>query len=76
MNEQEVIQDLKSFVKPYTYINMSQSQFSNTLTRHEAGLLKPKTLIKFLSDFGYIKENGVFVLKSPVCKERKVLNVK
>ena len=61
MNEQEVIQDLRSKVKPYLHINMSQSYFSNTITRHEAGLLKPKTLIKFLEKFGYQKLNGQWV---------------
>lgn len=72
MNEQEVIQDLRSFVKPYTYVNMPQSHFSNVLTRYEVGLLKPKTLVKFLELFGYFKENGVFVKRFEVCTERKV----
>jgi hypothetical protein len=60
MNEQEVIKELRSQVKPYMQINMPQSQFSNTLVRHEAGLLKPKTLCKFLEKFGYRKENGLW----------------
>lgn len=60
MNEQEVLQDLRSKVKPYLHVNMSQSYFSNTITRHEAGLLKPRTLIRFLEKFGYKKDNGIW----------------
>jgi hypothetical protein len=76
MNELEVIQDLRSYVKPYAQIKMPQSHFSNVLTRYEAGLLKPKTLVKFLSLFGYEKENGVFVQKTIICTERKIANGK
>lgn len=62
MNEKEVIQDLRSKVKPYNHVKgVSQSTFSNVLTRHEAGLLKPKTLVKFLEKFGYIKQDGVWL---------------
>lgn len=61
MNEEEVLIDLLKTHKPYTYIQMHQSKFSNTLTRYKAGLLKPATFRDFVKNFGYVKENGVFI---------------
>ncbi len=62
MNDEQVVQDLRSKVKPYEYVKgVSQSYFSNVLTRQEAGLLKPKTLAKFLNHFGYFKKDGLWL---------------
>jgi len=60
MNDSEVVQDLRSKTKPYLHVNMKQSQFSNTLIRFEAGLLKPKTFILFMKRFGYFKVDGLW----------------
>lgn len=62
MNDEQVVLDLRSKVKPYEYVKgVSQSYFSNVLTRHEAGLLKPKTFVKFLNRFGYLKVDGMWL---------------
>lgn len=71
MNEQDVIQELRSLVKPYEYVKMPQSQFSNTIIRLEAGLLKPKTITDFFKQFGFEKENGVYVQTRIVCDQKK-----
>lgn len=60
MNDDEVLKDLLLIPKPYTHIKMHQSKFSNTLTRHKAGLLKPATFVEFIKKFGYIKVDGVW----------------
>lgn len=77
MNEQEVIKELRSLSKPYLYVpNVSQSRFSDILRQYEVGLVKPKTLDKFLEVFGFFKVDGAYVKKFEVCTERKVLNGK
>jgi hypothetical protein len=58
MTEKDVINDLKSRVKPYVTIEMTQSYFSNVLIRYDVGLLKPKTIVKFLENFGYKQVDG------------------
>jgi hypothetical protein len=55
MNENDVIADMLTKVKPYIGTPVKQSSFSNTIIRHKAGLLKPATLFKFLNDMGYTK---------------------
>lgn len=63
LTERETIDDLKLYDKPYLHIKMCQSVFSNILTRYKAGILKPKTLHKFLEQFGYFKEGDYFIKK-------------
>lgn len=57
MNEEDVIKELRSTVKPYVGI-MEQGTFSNTIIRYEMGRLKPSTLIIFLGRMGYVKIDG------------------
>lgn len=77
MNEQDVIAELKSLSKPYLYVpNVSQSAFSDTLRKYQAGLVKPQTIEAFFKTFGFEKENDVYIQKRIVCKERKIANGK
>lgn len=76
MNEKEVLQDLLKTPKPYTYIKMHQSKFSNTITRYRAGILKPATLRGFLENFGYFRENEVFVKRFDFTEKRRKANGK
>ena len=62
MNENQVIEELTSQVKPYAGI-MNQSTFSNNIIRQKAGLLKPGTLRKFFEDMGYVKIEGLWQKK-------------
>ncbi len=66
MNTSQLIEYLRKEVKIYLQLNpeMPQSTFSNTLTRYEAGLVKPKTLANFFGRFGYYEgENGLWLKK-------------
>lgn len=63
MNEQDLIKELRSQVKPYIGI-MHQGTYSNNMIRWELGILKPSTLKCFLEKMGYIKENGQWLKKS------------
>lgn len=75
MNDEEVVLDLRSKVKPYEYVDgVSQSYFSSVLIRHDAGLLKPKTFIKFLNRFGYLKKDGVWLASTIVFIPKQQLN--
>jgi|GEM_PF-5180643 len=77
MNEQDVIRELKSLSKPYLYVpNVSQSTFSDTLRKYQAGLLKQQTIEAFFKKFCFEKENSVFIQTVVICKERKVANGK
>jgi len=60
MNDKEVIQYLRTQIKPYVGI-MHQGTFSNTLIRYEMGRLKPSTLRAFLEKMGFVKENELWV---------------
>lgn len=62
MNEQEVIKELQTKVKPYIGI-MQQGTYSNTIIRYKNGLLKPSTLHGFLEKMGYIKIDGLWMKK-------------
>jgi hypothetical protein len=59
MNDNELISWFKSQNKPYQNL-IPQGSYSTYITRHEAGLLKPKTLVKFFERMGYIKIDGVW----------------
>lgn len=76
MNEQEVINELRSLVKPYIGI-IPQSTFSSILTRYDAGILKPKTLRLFFEKMGYWKSDKgwqkVKVIKSMKLTEASIL---
>lgn len=55
MNEEQVIMDLQTQVKPYVGTPISQPTFSNNIIRFKAGILKPNTLKSFLEKLGYVK---------------------
>ena len=55
MNDEQIILDLQSQVKPYIGTDVKQPRFSSTIIRFKAGLLKPSTLKVFLTDLGYVK---------------------
>lgn len=53
MTIQEVIEDLRSEVKPYIPVRMLQGTFSATLMRIEGGSAKRGTIKEFFAKFGY-----------------------
>lgn len=59
MTDLELIAYFKSQNKPYQNI-MPQGSYSSNITRFEAGLLKPKTLVKFFERMGFVNEGGVW----------------
>lgn len=60
MSEIELINWFKGQNKPYQGL-IPQGSYSTYITRYGAGMLKPKTLIKFFERMGYVKNNGVWV---------------
>ena len=58
MEISEIIDELTSERKAYAGI-MSQSTFSNIVTRIKAGICKEKTKEEFLKKFGYVKVESV-----------------
>jgi len=60
MNEKQVIQDLRKQPKPWIGV-IPQSTFSSTITRYEAGLLKPRTLENFFTKMGYKKQGKKWI---------------
>lgn len=55
MNEDQIINELQTQVKPYIGTTISQPVFSNNIIRYKAGILKPNTLKLFLEKLGYVK---------------------
>lgn len=61
---EEAIKEIKSRVKPYNHVGMSQPTFSNTIRNIEAGTAKWPTIEAFMNKFGYkIERSDIWKIK-------------